>query len=499
MLAKNSLLLSISIVAAVAAQTAQPIDVTSARQAVGAPSFSDWGHYNSYDFCGSPLGLFKKDSARVRLDLGMRSTSWHESGHGDSLKQSATAWNLPDILIGKPGIAYVRINYTPASISDDTHGFVSNTSAGLQKLSLPLQRFGLLIAGQVPSGIFQMAIRGKGYYGNEALAASPNTRLIMGLEDLSATIGSRIHELVTIGMQGGAIGKLDTLRNLEGNLPISDRYFVGKIPMLGWYADFGKPGFPVASDFSLQISTHRFVYVTGFNADRFPIKGDSLTWKWQAIGDVEHAGITYHPALFLGYWSNHYQVYLPTADNNSLDVGPKANGQDWKVSDFHFGIGTSAKVMDFGKAWFEYAHSSLGLAYGDSWASRPEKQSGYDRVMIGIEGNARAIAALQLPKSVEGFVRLGYFNQRENSAIDAFESEQFELVNSVDYNSMMYRYAPDFGWGLDQRVIGFSIGLGGSFFNRLLTADAHVAFLSKESAARVSGTQFGLDCVYSLR
>ena len=498
MLAKNILPFYLSIVAAVVAQTAQPIDIASARQAVAMPSFSDRGQYNSYDFCGSPLGLFKKDSVRVGLDLGMRSTSWHESDHGDSLKQSATAWNLPDILIGKPGIIYVRINYTPTSISDNTHGYTSDTSAGLQKLSLPLQRFGLLIAGQVFSGIFQMAVRGKGYYGDEALAASPNTRLIMGLEDLSAAIGSRIHELVTIGMQGGAIGKLDTLRDFQ-NPALHDRYFVGKIPMLGWYADFGKPGFPVASDFSLQISTHRFVYVTETDRDRFPIRGDSLAWKWQAIGDVEHAGITYHPALFLGHWSNHYQVFLPTVNNNSLDVGPAANGMDWKVSDFRFGIGTSAKVMDFGSAWFEYAHSSLGLSYGNFWASMPEKQRGYDRIMIGVEGNARAIAALQLPKSVEGFVRLGYFNQRENSVIDAFESEQFELVNSVDYNSMMYRYTPDFGWGPDQRVIGFSLGLGGSFFNRLVTADAHVTFLSKESTVRLSGTQFGLDCAYSLR
>ena len=482
---------------AIFAQTGQPIDRPSAQEALGSPSFTDKDRYNSYDFCGSPLGIFKKDSVRVRLDLGMRGTWWHERDHGDSLKRSALAWNLPDLLIGKPGIMYVRINYTPTSISDNTRDFTSG-APGLQNLSLPLQRFGLLIAGQTPSGIFQMALRGKGYYGDEALEGSQNARLIMGLEDLSATIGSRIHELVTIGMQGGAIGKLDTLRDYR-NPTVHDRYFVGKIPMLGWYVDFGKPGFPFASDFSLQIATHRFVYVTRNDEDRAPIRGDSLALKWQAIGDIAHGGITYHPALCLGYWSNHYQIFQPTADNNSLDVGPDSAGRDWKISDLRLGIGTSIEFGKFGSARLEYEHSSMSLDYGADWSILPSRQKGYDRVMIGVEGSARAITAIQLPPSMEMFVRLGYFNQRENSAIGAFESEQFELVNSVDYNSMMYRYTPDFGWGSDQRVIGFTVGLGGSFFNRLLSADAHVALLSRTGAASISGTQFGVDCVYSLR
>ena len=111
---------------AIFAQTGQPIDRPSAQEALGSPSFTDKDRYNSYDFCGSPLGIFKKDSVRVRLDLGMRGTWWHERDHGDSLKRSALAWNLPDLLIGKPGIMYVRINYTPTSISDNTRALVSS-------------------------------------------------------------------------------------------------------------------------------------------------------------------------------------------------------------------------------------------------------------------------------------------------------------------------------------------------------------------------------------
>jgi len=490
--------LIITIVLAVHSQTDQPIDRPSALEAVGLPSFTEKAQYNSYDFCGSPLGLFKKDSIRVRLNLGVRSTSWHEADHADSLKQSATAWNVPDILIGKPGIMYVRLSYTPTSIDDYTHRFTSNTNSGFQKLSLPLQRFGLQIAGQTPSGIFQMSVRGNGYYGDEVLAGSQNTRLIMGLENLSAAIGSRLHPLIAIGMQGGAIGKLDTLRYFQ-SLQMHDRYFFGQIPQLGWYIDFGGNSIPVSSDFSLQIATHRFVYVTRLDEDRNPIRGDSLAWKWQTIGDIAGWGCTWHPALCLGYWSNHYQTYLPTTDNNNLDVGKILDGNDWQTSNFRFGFGTSAQILELACAWFEYTHASLSLHYGTAWPLSAKKQKGYDRIMLGVEARVHKIAALQIPKSTEAFVRLGYFNQRENSVIDAFESEQFEQVNSVDYNSMIYRYSPDLGWGPDQRVIGFTIGIGCSFFNRLLSADAHVAFLSKSAPVRSGGAQLGVDCAYTLR
>jgi len=481
------------------AQTDQPIDRPSAREAVGLPSFSDISQYNSYDFCGSPLGLFEKDSMRVRLNLGMRATSWHEENNADSLKQSATAWNIPDILIGKPGVIYVRINYAPTGIDDYTHR--SPDGITNQELTLPLHRFGLLIAGQTPSGIFQMSVRGNGYYGDEALAGSQNTRLIMGLENLSAAIGSRIHPLVAVGMQGGAIGRLDTLRDLQ-NPRYHDRYFFGQIPQLSWYIDFGGGNVPLSSNFSLAIATHRFIYVstpTGENGNQNPLRGDSLAWKWQAIGNIVGMGCTWRPAVYLGYWNNHYQTYLPTADNNSLDVGLQLNGNDWTTSNFRFGFGGNAEISGVASAWFEYTHSSLSLDYGATWSTLSARQKGYDRIMTGVELGMHKIAALHIPQSIETFVRLGFFNQRENSVIDAFESDQFGLVNTVDYNSMMYRYRPDFGWGADQRVIGFTLGMGGSFFNRLLSIDAHLAFLSKSSDVHTNGAQFGLDCIYALR
>jgi hypothetical protein len=94
---------------------------------------------------------------------------------------------------------------------------------------------------------------------------------------------------------------------------------------------------------------------------------------------------------------------------------------------------------------------------------------------------------------------MGYFNQRENSGISAFQSDEFGPINVINANSMAYRYAPDFGWGLDQRVSGFVLGPGASFFNRLIQADAHIGFLSKYASTNQNGLEIGIDCAYNLK
>ena len=485
---KIALIFCLAAVVSVFSQTASSIDVPVSKLSVASPSFTDRSQYNSYDFCNSPLGIFEKDSFRLNLECGFRYDGWHAASKRDSLQKTYDAWNLPDIMIGMPKVMYVRLNYTPTTITANT--------LQRQKLTLPLQRFGVTIAGQTPSGIFQFALRGKGYYGNETTDGGTDTRLIMGLEDLSAFIGSRVHELVTIGMRGGATAKLDTLRDPS----LHDRYFVGQIPFLGWYIDFGKDGFPVASDFSLQIATHRFVYAVSRDyVNHDPIRGDSLAWKWQSIGNFRRDEITYCPAFFIGYWSDHYQEFAPTATNDNLSVGPVRTGNDWKITDLCLGIGASVSVSNFVTTWFELAYSTMGLDYGNTWPNLASKRQGYDRICIGAEAKLHAIAALHFPKSIETFIRIGFFNQLENSGINAFQSDEFGPINVINANSMAYRYAPDFGWGPDQRVSGFVLGPGTSFFNRLIQADAHIAFLSKYASTNQNGLEIGIDCAYNLK
>ena len=476
----------------VLAQTSTAIGESSARLSLGRPTFSDIRQYNALDFAGSPVGLFETESVTVSAAVNLRYLRWHDHNHVADALQKSTAWNLPDLLVGKPQVFYARLNYTPAFIADEA-------SFAPRQVSMFLHRFGLSLAGQAPKGVFQIGLHGDGYFTEEDLAGSDNTRLIMGLRDLSATIGTRLHELVGIGMRGGVSAQLDSLRDRVA--PANhDRYFEGQIPRLAWFADVGKPGFPVQSDFAIGIAKSRFVYVTDpGGGDQDPIRGDSLFWKWQALGDFAGSGMRYRPALYLGYWRNNYQAYAPTPDNDDLSVGAKRDGRNWTISDFRFGIGGSVLVLRYATAYWEYAHSVMGLTYGATWPGPRDKKTGYDRIALSAEGNLRAITALHLPPSIEAFVRLGYFNQRENSGINAFGADEFGLVNQVDVGTQIDRDAPDFGWGRDQRVIGFTVGLGASFLNKALSANLHWAFLGRSGATQRSGFAFGADVGYALR
>jgi hypothetical protein len=475
-------------------QSSSSTDFPAARASVASPTFSDPYQYNSYDFCNSPLGLFERESSRVQVSVGYRSLQLQGTGANDSLRQSSTAWNMPALLIGKPNIFYMLLNYTPATITEKTLSGAKRT--------LPLTRFGLTLAAQVASGIFQIGLRTNGFLGDEALEGSQNSRVIMGLEALSLTLGSRIHEMVAIGLMGGATVKLDSLHNLETTpYPRPDRYVAGQIPLLGWYVDFGKEGFPIAGDFSMNIATSRFIGVddTGVNRNMDPIKGDSLAWQWQTIGNFRAADFTIRPSLFLGYWRNQYQDYSPTVANNSLSVGLTRKDRNWKISDFNFGLGASAKLTQYATTWIEFGHSAMGLGVGDSLPDSCNKNQGYNRFIVGIEANIHALDFLHFPSSIETFARIGYFSMSDNGGIHAFRSEDFGLLTAVAPYSQTYRSQPNFGWGAIERISGLTFGLGGTFFDKRLRADVHLALLSRSLVQQYNGSELGIDCTYNLR
>ncbi|MBN2188852.1 MAG: hypothetical protein JW699_05320 [Chitinispirillaceae bacterium] len=472
-------------------QTVRTLDIPLSREARAFPSFTDENLYNSYDFCNSPVGIFDLDSLRLRAHAGLDLVRWHAAERRDSLRQQYTALNVPDILFEKPKMFAVRLFYAPTWLGDETDT--------VRKLSLPLHRFGFLLAAQAPSGIFQFALNSKGFIGKEKLVDSADNRTMMGLDDLTLTIGSRVHPLLAIGMRGGVTARFDTLNDV-GSTINRDRYFSGHIPLLEWYVDFGKGGFPVQSGLSITKATSRLVYVSGNDMDQNPLKGDSLALTWQVLGRLRHAGITVHPAFILSYWKNSIREYQPTVDNDDLAVGPELSGWDRQLSDFRFGIGSLIAIKRFASVWIEYTRPSMRLHYGDSWSTLvPDKNVGYHRTSIGLLTNLHALPALGFPSSAETMFRIGYFNQTENSGIKPFGEEMFGLMTPAGTFSQAYRYYPDFGWGPLQRVSGITLGLTGTFFDKRLEADAHVCFLSRNASVRNRGTVFGLDIAYVLR
>jgi hypothetical protein len=464
------------------------------RQVISAsPSFSDPNQYNSYDFCGSPIGLFDRDSLRLRLNTGLDLARWGASGNSDSLAQGHTSWSAPDLYIGVPKTFFTRLYYAPTNITMDFP-----VGLGVQKTSFPLHAFGMTIAGQIPGGLFQVAIQGKGYIGDAEVEGSQNTRMVKGMEDLSLTMGSRIHELVAIGMQGGAQGQFDTLRDFASPIRY-DRCFNGQIPMLGWYIDFGKEDFPVQSALSINTATHRFVYVSGGNENRNPIKGDSIAWKWQTSGLLQCGRNVLYPALLFGYWRTHYQPYAPTATNDNLDVGPAWPGSDWTFKDLYWGPGVSASLFSFINAWTEYTYSSMRLEYGSAWTAVTDKKQGHHRTMAGIDASLHSIPWLRFPSSVEAFLRIGWFNTTDNSGIDGFRSKELGRMVQVITDSRMYRYEPNFGWDATERTTGLVLGIGGRFFNGLIESDIHMGFLNTSMKTERSGMLFRADLGYMVR
>jgi hypothetical protein len=399
---------------------------------------------------------------------------------------------VPVVLVGSPKAVYMQLFYAPSSL---LYGL-----AGPDAVTLDLKRFGLTIAGQLPGGVFQLAFRGNGYVGKETIETGTDRRMILGLDALTVSIGSRIKETVSIGIEGGAKAKIDTLV-YKTNPAQYDRYFDGQVPVIGGFVNVKREGLPVASAFSFTTGTSRFVYVTRNDIDQDPIKGDSLAWKWQTAGNIDNANITYHPALFLGYRRNKYQVYAHTARNDNLDVGDKLAGHDWKIADFCFGIGSSVEIAEYAKTWVEFSRSTIGLEYGNAWPGRSDRDTTpYNRFCIGVETALHSIPRLNFPVSIETFVRLGYFNLRENSAFNGFQSEIFGLGNSVGPDSRTYRYVPDFGvWGQNQRIIGTTLGLGATFLNRMFSVDSYTAFLSKGSVTPNTGYEFGINAGYCFK
>jgi hypothetical protein len=466
------------------------------RQANGSPRFTDQTAYNEYDFCGSPLGLFEKESSTVHLELAWRTFSLANANSADSASVSANVPVIPNLTVGKRDNLYFMLNYEPAWLEQKAVG---------QKLSLaPLHRFGLLVAAETPSKYMRFGIAGKGYAGTLTTSLGPNTRTVMGLLQLSAFLGSQVHPLVRIGIHGGATGSLDSLND---NPHVSeDRFFYGTVPSYGADVNAGMEGVPVQSNFNLDIASNHFVYVTKGMGPEKPdgnedaLVGDSISWQWNTLGKIGYAGFLYQPALSMEYWRNRIQEYTPGSKNYPLQYGPARSDTNWTFSSFTLGIGASSLLQTYGKVWFEYGHEFFRASYG-AGANTPGKSRGYDYIGLGLEGNVNAIPGLRMPNSIEAFLRLGYCNTRQNSRFGQYHADEFRQFSQVgprsEFSGETGAYSLSFG--ADERVSRFSMGAGGTFFNRMLGADFVLAFLSRDGNKKESGVEFGIGVEYVMK
>jgi hypothetical protein len=493
------LLFSLSAFAGVS-ETGSLTGKTLSQKAMGSPTFSDNTAYNEYDFCGSPLGLFEKESTDVRISLDFRSLSESNSASADSASRYSNTLTIPGLTLGKRNVMYVMLDYTP--------DWVSETNNSIATQITPLHRFGLVFAAQIPSKIIRFGVAAQGYIGSETTnqpALADESRTVMGVTTLCAYLGSQVHPLVRIGIHGGATGNIDTLEqpaNLE-----QDRFFYGTIPVLGGSVCFGTDGFPVRSNFNIDFATNNFVYVTKGLIGQKPdgnedaLEGDSMAWQWETMGRIPGAGVVYQPSFSLEYINSKVREFFPSEKNYPLTYGAEKTGTNWTMAAFTFGLGTSALVLDWGRAWLEWQHESFSLSYGPTLDST-DKSRGYDRIGIGLEGNIHAIPAFKMPSSMELFLRLGYCNMRTNGRFGSYAGDEFRLFNSLQSGSQLSGPSSPYQVAMagDERVSRFTTGFGATFLHRMFEADLELGFLSLDAAdgTKNSGFEFGFGIDYNI-
>jgi hypothetical protein len=476
------------------------------QKAMGSPTLSDNIAYNEYDFNGSPLGLFEKESTDVRLSLDFRSLSVNNGASPDSANRYSNSLTLPSLTLGKRNVMYVILDYAPA--------WLSRTDTSIATRITPLHRFGLVFAAQIPSKYIQFGIAAHGYAGGETTtdpARAGDNRTLMGLTVLSAYLGSRVHPLVSIGIHGGATGNIDTLEQ-PGNFE-QDRYFYGTIPVLGGSIAFGKADFPVRSNFNIDFGTNNFVYVTKGIPGQKPdgnedaLRGDSVAWQWETMGRIPYGGIVYQPSFSLEYVNCTTREFYPSEKNYPLTYGAEKDGMFRTVGSFTFGLGASALVLDWGRAWLEWQHENFSLSYGPALATaygpaftEGDKSRGYDRIGLGLEGNIHAIPAFKMPSSTELFLRLGYTNMRTNERFGAYAADEFREFNSMKAGSQLSDPNSPYRVGLDgdERVSRFTTGFGATFLHRMLEANLLLGFLSIQDQTSNSGLEFGFGIDYNV-
>jgi hypothetical protein len=343
----------------------------------------------------------------------------------------------------------------------------------------------------------------------------------MGAGTIAIYLGSQVHELARIGFKAGASGYLDTLDDVRqfGN-PHEDRYFYAQIPHIGVDVDFGKKDFPVYSNFSFEYAKNRLIYVTkvlGYGLwDGYPpagredgnedvLVGDSISWKWQTLGNIKLNPMLISPALLLSYWRNEIIQWQPTKENDHLLIYERErNDSSWKYSSFTFGIGTAAQFKEYAKLSFEFNISNLKLEYGDGYSHLSDQKETYPRILVGLEGYGHGISALNLPESIELTLRMGFLYLKENSRFNTYSGDEFSKLNLrvtplSQYNRYIY-YDPQSGWVQENTIARFGFGLGASFLRKMFGANLFMAFPSKKTAAAdFKGFEFGVDLVYCLR
>lgn len=437
--------------------------------------------YNSADHASSPLGWLERDSSSLKIDLYYQFLKIKDFT-GNTCKANDIV--IPHFRVANPGILAFDLRYNPYIIKIDSQD---------ETIKLPLHRFDLGFAAGTPGGIFQAGLKADLFVGKQTSNQNDDNRFIIGSEELSLHLGTRIRDFVQIGLYGGISGYFDSLCCQD--TMFQDRFFSGTFPKFGGFIDVGNANSPIQSNFCLGFGFPKFVYVSKPSSRPFGnqnvIREDSLGWDWKTMFIIPAGKSNLKPALKIGYKKSTSQVYSPEEDNNPWQYKEKLSDSNWTTSSFGMGFGLAYEFINTMEMNLEYSFNSFSVENGPAYLMLDDKKDFYHSLVIGIRGNINTIPAFHIPESMNLTLKGEYFNFRHNQFIDTWKVNQFSYVAPINFNSQIGRYIPGNVFSYP-RITGFNTVLGTSFFYNTIGIDSNIMFFR-------DGFEFGLNLWYNLQ
>jgi len=481
----------LAVAAAVSTVFAQyrAVDRQAGMMIEGRPFFTDAARYNSYDMAGSPLGIFEVGTPRFGVDVGYRSY-----GLGD---ESGDYLVVPSIYMGQPDRSFTKMYYSPDMVSHKNN---------LNKASLTLHRFGLLLATQAPDGFFRTSILFDGYYGGQKWENIPDSRAIMGVERLRLDLGSQVHPLARIGFFVNFAGGIDTLHVPGVNPELrADRSGQLLLPEFGGNLDFGGEDFLMRGVLSFSYALSRFVY-TSKPVVNFPppvldpfgnahtVMNDSLRLAYLMQGELPINEVyILRPSLLFGMSSNKGKMLTPHKDNDILQPGLVVPDSGYKLSGIYIGVGTGFQANKYANLHVEYTAALMSLDCGSRYQPRPAVTSrNLHHTSFGV--STRMHDYLEMP--LELTPRIAYFISGSSIGADAVHSN-LNPLNIVPGKSKYMQYTPALYLSDFARTSGFTFGFDGRGLDGMLSGSFWMTLLSK-STVNNGGMELGVSAGFSI-
>jgi opacity protein-like surface antigen len=451
------------------------------------------------DQAENPLGILQKESTKVGLKLGYRYLGFKNKNNSDST-QVSNGFIAPDILIGSPKKIYLNLSYNILP---------TRVTYGDSLFNTPLNYFGLAVVGQIPDGRFQAGLFGTGYYAKEKdKKFSADTRVNMGVECAGLTLGTKLHEAVTLAFAGHVAGFVDSLqKDTITRLPQERSGFI-QLPQIDVILSIGKEKFPYLSSFvytyarnhfvytqkknippnmnpDLDRDMHRFYKTAGYNFnplsntdvkhkwDADPIVTDSIGWDWQNLFDLPiQDAARFQPGINLGYWHSRNKRMKPGGSNQPMKYDGEKRGFTWENSSLHVGVGISMAVKDYVDFWIEYNISTLrskltGDSLSNKFGSQIPKSKPFNQFGLGLTTNLNSYPAFKMPKSTGLYLTFGFLFIQENNLLSKYRSNHFALMYPMKVNTQLWHYEPWESMKHDLTTAVTSIGLGLSLLDKM--------------------------------